>query len=101
MMASPPLTHPIVSAGSPDIRKRWECRCFAPWADDSSEENDDDSRASRHLHPTRQGNSYRAWSHNRPVPTYQKVGSSNLFGRAHKYRLTCTDTKTGLTANSV
>src|SRR6478609_3436235 len=71
MMASPPLTHPIVSAGSPDIRKRWECRCFAPWADDSSEENDDDTRASRHLHPTRQGNSYRAWSPNRPVPTYR------------------------------
>src|SRR6267378_2185590 len=25
------MTHPIVSAGSPDMRKRWECRCFAPF----------------------------------------------------------------------
>jgi len=32
-MASPPLmTHPIVSAASPDMRKRWECRCFAPFS---------------------------------------------------------------------
>jgi len=31
LMASPPLTHPIVSAGSPSMRKR-RCRCFAPWA---------------------------------------------------------------------
>ena len=53
-MASPPLTHPIVSAGSPGMRKRG-CRCSAPWADDSSDDNDDDRRASRHprLHDTR------------------------------------------------
>jgi hypothetical protein len=44
-----PLTHPIVSAGSPGMRKRG-CRCSAPWADDSSDDNDDDSRASRHHH---------------------------------------------------
>ena len=30
VMASPPLTHPIVSAGSPRVRKRWECRRFTP-----------------------------------------------------------------------
>ena len=28
LMASPPLTHPIVSAGSPGMRERWEFRCF-------------------------------------------------------------------------
>jgi hypothetical protein len=33
--------HLIVSAGSPGKGKRWECRCFAPWADD----HDDDSRS--------------------------------------------------------
>jgi short-subunit dehydrogenase len=30
VMVSPRLAHPIVSAGSPGRRKRWECRCFAP-----------------------------------------------------------------------
>ena len=47
-MASLPLTHPIVSAGSPGMRKRWQCRSFASRADDSSDDNDDDGRASRH-----------------------------------------------------
>src|SRR5271166_1120083 len=37
VMASPPLTHPIVSAESPGMRKRG-CRCFASCADDSSDE---------------------------------------------------------------
>jgi hypothetical protein len=31
------------------MRNRWECRCFAPCADDISDDNADDSRAS--LHP--------------------------------------------------
>jgi hypothetical protein len=31
------------------MRKR-ACRCFAPRADDSSDDNDHDSRATRHLH---------------------------------------------------
>jgi len=32
------------------MKKRSEYRCLAPRADDSSDDNDDDSRAPRHLH---------------------------------------------------
>jgi hypothetical protein len=38
VVASPPLTHPIISAGSPGMRKRWECRCLTPWLDDRSDD---------------------------------------------------------------
>ena len=58
--------------GSAGYEKRWGYRCFAPRADDVSDDNDDDSRAPRQLHPTRQLNSYRGWSHHRPVPTDQR-----------------------------
>ncbi len=48
-MASPPLTHPIVNAGSPGMGSV-SVPPFRTVNDDCSADNDDDRRASRHLH---------------------------------------------------
>ena len=109
LMASPPLTHPIVSAGSPGMRKRWEYRCFTPLPDHSMRTTMTIvglDRAPRHLHLHDKLNSYHVWSRRRPVPTDQKVdwqqgGSRQINTTGHSTSLAITSVQLNGTGRPV
>ena len=79
------------------------CRRFAPWGDESSDDNDDDSRVSRHPHLR----SYRAWwSYHPSVPTDQKVdwqqgGSRQINTTGHSTPLAITSVQLNGTGRPV
>ena len=78
------------------------CRRFAPWGDESSDDNDDDSRVSRHPHLR----SHRAWSYHPSVPTDQKVdwqqgGSRQINTTGHSTPLTITSVQLNGTGRPV